>query len=547
MKIKTWQNLRKIAQITSLAIFAILFTRYVYLDQSAGWSDIFYRLDPLVAITSMLAGRVFIATLALALITIVLTLIFGRVWCGWFCPLGTILEWTTPNPKRKPSFIDKLPIKRTKINFFFLKWIIPKKEIKSPVQDQSTSKWRKVKYLLLISILVAVALGNQTLLFLDPNTILTRSMSAALWPAIRYGVYRLEKFLFQFKALWPVLDFLHANIVIPLFHNLQAVFSASLITALIFIGLILLNRLAERFWCRYLCPLGGLLGWLSRFALLRREVSQPCTACGLCNTNCPTGTIDAENGYRSDPAECIVCLNCLGMCKQKDVAFRWQLKRWKPSAMHSYDPSRREALTAIAAAAGGVALAGIEPNTRRSPARMIRPPGALLTDFESLCIRCGECVRVCPTQGLQLALFESGWQNLMTSHLVPRLGYCAFNCNACSQVCPTGAIPPLTLSQKHGIPIGLASINKDRCLPWAYGTPCVVCEEMCPIPDKAIVFEQGGGRGLGNSEGAIIQRPRVLREKCIGCGVCEFYCPVGGEAAIQVFSIPDSKPPLSGI
>ena len=515
---KTWQNLRKVAQILALALFAFLFTRSVYLNQSAGWSDFFFRLDPLAATTAMLAGRVFIASSALALITIVLTFIFGRIWCGWFCPLGTILEWTTPKKKKI-----------------------------SPAKNQVPSQWRKVKYLLLIGMLFAAVLGNQTLLFLDPNTILTRSASATLWPALRYGVYGIENFLYQFKPLWLLLDFLHANIVIPLFHNIQAVFISSLAIALFFIGLILLNRIAERFWCRYLCPLGGLLGWLSRFAFLRREVDQPCHACGLCTANCPTGTIDAHNGFRSDPAECIVCLDCVGTCKQGDIAFRWQLNKWKPSTSQSYDPGRREALTAIAAAAGGVALAGIEPNTRRSPARLLRPPGALLTNFESLCIRCGECVRVCPTQGLQPALFESGWQNLMTPHLVPRLGYCAFNCNACILSCPTGAIPDLTLDQKHGIPIGLASINKDRCLPWAYGTPCVVCEEMCPLPDKAIVFEQGGGRGQGNSNGAGLQRPLVLREKCIGCGVCEFHCPVGGEAAIQVFSIPDSKPPLSGI
>jgi len=547
MKVKTWQKLRKGIQFASLAVFVFLFTRSVYLEQSGKWSDLFYRLDPLAALSAMLAGRTFLPSLAFALVIILATLLAGRVWCGWFCPLGTILEWTTPKPKRKPGLLEKLPIKKKKLNFYFLKWILPKKEIKKPVQNQATSQWRKAKYVLLIVILAAAALGNQTLLFLDPNTILTRSMSAAIWPALRYGVYGLEHWLYQFKTLWPVLDVLHVRVVVPLFHNLQSVFSASLIIALFFMGLLLLNRFAERFWCRYLCPLGGLLGWLARFAILRREVDQPCKACGLCNAKCPTGTIDAQNGYRSDPAECIVCLDCVATCRSNENAFRWQLHKWELSSGQPYDPGRREVLASLAAAAGGVALAGIEPIARRSPAKLIRPPGALLTDFEAVCIRCGECVRVCPTQGLQPTIFESGWQNLMTPHLVPRYGYCAFNCNACSQVCPTGAIPLLPLEQKRQMPIGLASINKDRCLPWAYGIACVVCEEMCPLPEKAIVFEQGGGHGQGNSNPSGVQRPRVLAEKCIGCGVCEFHCPAGGEAAIQVFSLPDAKPPLTGI
>lgn len=546
MSVKTWQKLRKVIQFTSLAVFFFFFTRSVYLNQSGSWSDLFYRLDPLAALTSMLAGRAFLPSLALTLVIILVTLLVGRVWCGWFCPLGTILEWTTPRPKRKLSLIDRLPIKRKKLNFFFLKWIIPNKENKKPVQSQATSKLRKIKYLLLIVILVAAALGNQTLLFLDPNTILTRSLSAALWPALRNSVYSLEQWLYQFKSLWPALDVFHARVVVPLFHNLQAVFSASLVIAIFFIGLLLLNQIAERFWCRYLCPLGGLLGWIARFALLRRKVEQPCKGCGLCNPKCPTGTIDAQNGYRSDPAECIVCLDCVGTCHTGDSAFRWHLKKWEPSVSQPYDPGRRDVLASLAAVAGGVALAGIEPIVRHSPARLIRPPGALLTDFEALCIRCGECVRACPTQGLQPAILESGWQNLMTPHLVPRSGYCAFNCNACSQVCPTGAIPSLPLEQKRRVTIGLASINKDRCLPWAYGIPCVVCEEMCPLPEKAIILEQGGGQGQGNNNQSGVQRPRVLADKCIGCGVCEFHCPAGGEAAIQVFSLPDSRPLLTG-
>ena len=169
------------------------------------------------------------------------------------------------------------------------------------------------------------------------------------------------------------------------------------------------------------------------------------------------------------------------------------------------------------------------------PSLLLRPPGATLTDFTDLCIRCGACVRACPTQGLQPSLFEGGWQNLFTPRLAPRLGYCLYDCQACSQICPTGAIPLLTLDEKHQTPIGLARIDRDRCLPWAYNTPCIVCEEMCPIPDKAIRLEEAEVIN-GQGEPVTVQRPSVIKELCIGCGICEYKCPMGGEAAIRVFT-----------
>ena len=506
----TWQRLRKATQILALLLFIYLFIQSIYLGQLSALNGIYYRLDPLVSFSAMLAGRLFIPALALSLLTIVFSLIFGRAWCGWICPLGTILEWTSPHKKR------------SKLN--------------GPAPDPG---WRKVKYLLALAILVMAFLGNQTFIFLDPITILTRTGATTIWPAFRYSVFSIENFLYQFKGLWPFLDFVHNTVVVPLFHNIQSVFTTGLLVFIFFIGIIALNWIAERSWCRYICPLGGILGWISRVSLLRREVKPNCTKCGLCDLVCPTGTIDPLKEYHSDPAECINCMDCLVACKFESNAFIWQLPKWTKAEKQSYDPSRREALATLALAVGGVAVAGIEPITRRSPARLIRPPGTTLTDFSSLCIRCGECVRNCPTQGLQPSGLEGGWQNFMTPHLVPRLGYCAYDCRACTQGCPSGAIPSLSLDEKRVVPIGLASINKDRCLPWSYNTPCIVCEEMCPLPDKAIKIQQDVGSDL--------QKPYVLKEKCIGCGVCEFHCPVGGDAAIQVFSLPDNNHPLSNL
>jgi formate hydrogenlyase subunit 6/NADH:ubiquinone oxidoreductase subunit I len=192
-------------------------------------------------------------------------------------------------------------------------------------------------------------------------------------------------------------------------------------------------------------------------------------------------------------------------------------------------------LTTLGATAVGVALAGVEPISQRQPATLIRPPGADLTDFSALCVRCAACVRICPTQGLQPSLLEGGIQNALTPRLVPRLGYCAFSCNACGQVCPTGAIPPLSLEEKQLMPIGLASIDQDRCLPWAHNIPCIVCEEACPVADKAIQLEEAEAtNALG--EMVVLQRPRVVKELCIGCGICEYQCPMGGDSAVRVYA-----------
>jgi len=181
-------------------------------------------------------------------------------------------------------------------------------------------------------------------------------------------------------------------------------------------------------------------------------------------------------------------------------------------------------------------------------------------EFLSKCIRCGACIKVCPTAGLQPSgLDEVGLKGLWTPHLVPRLGQCDYGCHACGQVCPSGAIRPLDLPVKQLTVIGRAYIDTNRCLPWADNVPCAVCEEMCPVPDKAILLlsgeegepimhgggrGRGGGQGIGAASETEAPRPYVLSTRCIGCGLCEKRCPLNGESAIRVYSPNEPPPPM---
>jgi len=501
MSPRTWRNVRQGVQILSLLFFLALFLRANAQRALHLGADLFSRLDPLAMLTASLAGRALATGAVLASLVVMLTLLFGRVWCGWICPLGTILDWV---PARRPG---KLP----------------------------PDSWRVAKYLVLFATLVAALLGNQTLLILDPLTLLTRSLTTALWPAARHALVEGEALLYHFRPLWGLLDAIHGAILQPLVLQVQPAFGLAILMALLFTSVLALNTFSERFWCRYLCPLGGLLGLLAKLSLVRREASSGCVQCGRCSHQCPTGTIDPHDSFGSDPSECIVCFDCLLDCPQPGIAFRARLCRWRPARWQTYDPSRRQALAAVGASVIGVALTGVEPITRRDPAAVLRPPGALQTRFNALCIRCAACIRACPTHGLQPSLFEAGVQNVFTPRLVPRLGYCNFGCNACGQVCPTGAVPPLALDQKQQAVVGLARIDQGRCLPWAYNTPCIVCEEVCPVADKAIALDEISV--AAGPEGAqVLQRPRVIRELCIGCGVCEYKCPQGGESAIRVYA-----------
>ncbi|MBN1179292.1 MAG: 4Fe-4S binding protein [Anaerolineae bacterium] len=494
-----WIALRRVVQAAALLAFVVLFVG----SRRGGWPAMLVnfpmRLDPLAMLAHALASRTLLVGSALALLTVALTVALGRVWCGWLCPLGTLLDW--------------MPLRRWRGK-----------------RTAPGDGWRGAKYGLLLTIFAAALLGNLTLMIFDPLTILFRTLSASVWPALDQLITGAEVALYRIAPLRSVVSTFDGWVRPDVLPLTPAFYRHTLLYAGVFAAIVLLNLLAERFWCRYLCPLGALLGLLSKVGIVRRAVNERCTECGACARACPTGTVDPAAGYASDPGECTVCLECLKACPYGAIDFpsRPSLARWQP-----YDPSRRQALVAAGVAVAGVGLFSSNLTAARDHPRLIRPPGARENDLLHKCIRCGECNRACPTSAIQPAVVEAGVEGFWTPVLVPRLGYCDYACNACGQVCPVQAIPPLSLEEKRQQVIGKATIDQNRCIPWSDYRPCIVCEEMCPVPDKAITLEEVE---VENADGVIVtvQRPRVVRERCIGCGICEYKCPVNGEAAIRV-------------
>jgi MauM/NapG family ferredoxin protein len=495
-----WRRLRQAVQALSLLGFLALFVAASRHAEPSPITALPFRLDPLAMLAQAIASRTLLATSAVALVTVGLTLIFGRVWCGWLCPLGTVLDVFAPR-RRRPA-------------------------------REALERWRAGKYLVLVIVLVAALFGSLTLLVLDPVTMAFRSLAAGIWPAADGVVTGLERLAYNVEALRPAVVWLEGVLRPSVFPVEPAHAAAGPGVILLLLLLVALNWLAPRFWCRALCPLGGLLALLGKVALVRRYVNPACSGCKACVRLCPTDTIRADRDFASDPAECTVCMDCVDGCPARDTTFRLAPPR---PAWETYDPNRRQALATIGASVVGFALLTSHLVPAEASATVLRPPGTTNVELLRTCIRCAECVRVCPTGALSPAMLDAGVEGIWSPILIPRQGYCDYSCNACGHVCPVKAIPPLALEEKRLQVIGIAQIDQERCLPWSEATDCIVCEEMCPLPEKAIRLEQAEVTGEGGIARPILQ-PHVERRLCIGCGICEYKCPVSGAAAIRVLS-----------
>jgi len=443
---------RRISQSFFFALFlwfCIVATVGERFWQLRGWPiDWFFQLDPLVAWGTILSTHTLYWPLLWALVAVILTIIVGRFFCNWVCPFGSLHHFVGFLARRSKKTPQKIELNRYR-------------------------KAQGIKYLILVVFLAMAAFPSMAATLqsglLDPISLITRSFNL---------------------VLVPIADRSANLICVP-----QRFYEGAWLVFAMFLSAVLLNLVIPRFYCRFICPLGALFGVINRFAIWRIGKNKAeCVNCRLCERDCEGGCEPAGNIRIS---ECVLCFNCLDGCKHEVIGYQT-----KPSAAGQIinpDISRRGfALSLVSGlfSLGAIRLANeLGSNWYH---KVIRPPGALPEEeFVKRCIKCSQCMRVCPTNVIQPAGFQGGLENFWTPVLNNRIGSsgCQLNCVACGQVCPTSAIRPITLQEKKGtgqfaevgpIKIGTAFVDRNRCLPWAMDKPCIVCEENCPVSPKAI-------------------------------------------------------------
>ncbi|MHB8095569.1 MAG: 4Fe-4S binding protein [Candidatus Aminicenantales bacterium] len=503
-KHRVLQILRIATQAGFFGLFVYLFavSHYTGNDYIGKTVERFFHFDPLIALATLIASRVLFASLALAGITIIVTIILGRVACGWVCPLGAVHQFFSHVFKKT-------------------KFLRPKR------QEKASVAW---KYYVLAFVLVAAVFSLDLAGVLDPLSFLYRSFAVGVFPGLTHLFSGLIKAVYglHLDTLGRTLSQISENLM------LNATFQQGLAMAVIFAGVVALNAWKERFWCRYICPLGALLGVFSRWNVFKLKVDDDkCIKCGLCTTHCETQAVPYPNDqWRS--AECVYCETCAAICPTGAISFP---AKARPERITNVDLSRRRLLLTTVLGAVAVPFFRLTPSRRRANTKLIRPPGALPEEaFLRKCVKCGECMKACPTNALQPALAEAGPEGIWTPMVVPKIGYCEYYCSLCSQVCPTGAIKELKIEEKTSVKIGSAWIKKDRCIPYAMGRPCIVCEEHCPTSPKAIKFAMVETK-LPDGTTATEKAPVIDNSLCIGCGICENKCPVMDDPAIYVTSV----------
>ena len=361
----------------------------------------FLLADPFVAAMTLLSTRTVYRGLLWSIGILALTLIFGRVFCGWICPFGTIHHFTA--------------------------WLFPSRYGKGNqrVEANRTHPVRqRVKYYLLYASLAAALAGSAVGGLLDPICIAVRAIGLAVIPAIHYvtragGAAAVET---GNAALAAAGDATQDHVARALLQNKQFYYHHAWLIGILLVGVVFMNRIVPRFWCRVLCPLGAFLGSFARFALFGMEKDHAkCTDCNLCLVHCQ-GADSPQGGVKHRQDECHVCLNCEDACPEDVIKFRFLPSR--RSAILAPDVGRR---TAIASAAAGAALI---PAARVADVidanynpLVIRPPGAVEErEFLERCIRCAECMKVCPNNALHPAFFEAGIEGMWTPILITRIG-----------------------------------------------------------------------------------------------------------------------------
>jgi MauM/NapG family ferredoxin protein len=495
------RKIRIISQITFFLLFCIFFFFTHKLPLALSFdSDFLVKLNPFtMALTSLASHSVEITVAFVTSIVIVLTVIFGRLFCGFFCPLGSMID-----------FFDR-----------FLFQQMRSKHRRPPLY------LHRLKYMIMISLVIFAFFGGIFTLYFDPLSFTTRLFTFVIDPiitSIGTDVLKLSGTLVP-TAESTLYGFLPRRI--PLYYGI----TATLITAFLIFGSGFWDR---RFFCQYVCPSGAFFGLLSRFTLFKRFVNESkCNSCLRCAKSCPVHAISEKYSTKTNVSECIECGECSNL---KESCADFKIITAKSNGLVSGPDLKRRHL--LNGAVGGLALVPIyraaAVSKRDETGRLIRPPGAIPEQqFLGKCIGCDTCVKACPTNALQPSTFFDGVNRLYTPKVVPRIAGCEEKCTLCGYVCPTGAINKLTVEEKKFVRIGTAIVDRHRCIAWEQQKHCLVCDEVCPF--NAIESREV------KTIGGVARVPVVNEDLCVGCGMCEQHCPVFDAAAIVIYRFGENR------
>lgn len=431
---------------------------------------------------------------AVIVFLVALTLIFGRVYCSVICPLGVLQD--------------------------LFGWM-GKKQKKNRYSYSPAKNWLRYGVLVLFVAALVAGVGSFVAL-LAPYSSFGRIASNLLAPIYGWGnnllayfAERMDSYAFYETEVWLA--------SLPTF----------IIAVVTLVVLIVLAWRGGRTYCNTICPVGTVLGVLSRFSWLAPVIdTEKCNACGLCARNCKASCIDSKN-HKIDYSRCVACMDCIEKCNKGAISYRPRKKQAKAAPV--VDESRRSALTATAILAstsllkaqdkkrdGGLAV--IEDKVVPERKTRLVPPGALsIKNFEQHCTACQLCVSVCPNDVLRPS---TGLLTLMQPEMSYENGYCRPECTKCSDVCPAGAIKPITREEKSSRQIGHAVWIKKNCIMHEDKVDCGKCKDACPTGAIQIVVNESCPNKCKNVV--------VNTERCIGCGACEHLCPVRPLSAIYV-------------
>ncbi|MCB1126897.1 MAG: 4Fe-4S binding protein [Verrucomicrobiae bacterium] len=492
----SWESapLRRVIQTACFVLFCLLllYVCWPYSVQpdgnASGWpshyadglqqresidAELFLTLDPLVGISTAVAGRTWNWALLGAGVILVVGILIPRGFCGYLCPLGTLIDLF--------DFVVGRRVRRHRV--------------------AERGWWVHLKYYLLTGTLVAAACGTMVAGYFAAIPVVTRGFAFFMSP-LQLG---MERGWHQVPALTP----------------------GHLISGLLLLLVLALGFLGPRFWCRYVCPTGAVFSLGNRFVRAsERKVENSCIDCGRCVAMCPFDAIKPD--FTTRVMDCTLCQTCGGVCPTKAIKFvdRWNSEDLRPESWAGEIPvSRRGFLGGIAGGLAGVL--GIR-STFGGHAPPVRPPMSVPEpQFLELCIRCGECFQACPNSVLQPMTLEAGLDGLWTPRVTADWSGCEPSCNNCGQVCPTGAIRPLPLEEKRVARMGLAEV-KASCLPWAGTVDCQLCVDECHRAGyDAIEFQRVHTEVNPDGvavEGTGLSAPVVLVDRCVGCGLCQSVC-----------------------